>query len=257
MGDQQDASRGKAVVQVARTHKVTPNIVTFEGLNGSMCRQWWETALTLADFEVKVAIAKARVHDVVQMPIFSIKEFEPCLRTMIKTYDPELCTSSFKFQHTDIIVSFNMDDFKRVFGIPDKGRKMDKNTTKMPHEWKTQLLKEMCWDDLTTADWERILAPQGRGLKKTFLKPGIWQCLLDLMQSRLTCTSRASDVAVPMIALMQGLKKGTVYDWASLLSNRAHNFLMLKHKVFYMSYHAIGLFLDSVRVQVLANLRGW
>lgn len=247
MGDQ---DKGKAIAQDAgkgRVTQVTADTILFEGLLGTVCRQWWENATSPSNIEVKIELTKARVHDAIQMPIFNIKEFEPCLRQMIKTYDPELPTLSFNFQHTDIIVSFNSNDFERVFGIPDKGKKIDKKVTKLSEERRTQLLKEMCRDNLTTEELSRILDPKGRGLKKTFLKSGIWQCLLDVVQSRLTGTSRASDTAVPMIALMAGLRKGTVYDWASLLSDKAHDCMMLKHKVFYMSHHAIGLFLDSVR----------
>lgn len=77
------------------------------------------------------------------------------------------------------------------------------------------------------------------------------------MKSRLTGARRASNIVVPMIALMNGLRNGMVYDWASILSDRIHEFLMLKHKAFYMPFHAIGLFLEVVRTQVPSERHVW
>lgn len=70
--------------------------------------------------------------------------------------------------------------------------------------------------------------------------------MLDVIKSRLTGASRTFDTAVPMIALMDGLWNGTVYNWATVLSDRINEFFTLKHKAFYMPFHTIGIFLDAV-----------
>lgn len=168
------------------------------------------------------------MHWAIQMQIVAIRDFEPCLRMMIKSYNDELRTSSFKYQHTDVIVSFTSDDFARVFGILDEGKKMDKHVMKMSIERKNQLLQQICRDNLTRAEWDRITTPKGRGLKKSYIVPGAWQCLLNLMKSHLTRACRASDTAMSMIALMNWLRNGMMYNWAIVLSDRIHEFLTLK-----------------------------
>lgn len=117
----------------------------------------------------------------------------------------------------------------------------------MSAERKTQLLQRICRSDFSAAEWGRITAPKGRGLKKSFIVLGGWQCLLDEMKSCLMGASRASDTAVPMIALMNGLRNDTVYNLATVLSDRINDFFTLKHKAFYMPFHAIGLFLNAIR----------
>lgn len=49
---------------------------------------------------------------------------------------------------------------------------------------------------------------------------------------------------------MNGIRNGVVYDWASVLADRMEEFMTLQHKNIYMPYHAIGLFLDAMRVQI-------
>lgn len=80
--------------------------------------------------------------------------------------------------------------------------------------------------------------------------------LMDLVKSRLTEASRASDIAVWMIGLMNGIKCGKVYNWEQCLAERIHDFLRLEHKTFYMCHHAISLFLDVVRLQVPPEMWG-
>lgn len=79
---------------------------------------------------------------------------------------------------------------------------------------------------------------------------GVWRCLLSAVKSRLTGASRASDIAIAQIVLMNGLHNGVVYDWASLLADRMDEFMTLQYKKFYMPHHAIGLFLDAVCTQI-------
>lgn len=150
-----------------------------------------------------------------------------------------------------ITVSFKPHDFQRVFGIPDRGESTSKPTTKMMEERKDFLLRLVCRSNLTTAEWKSLWASSNsRGLKRSFIANGDWQCLMDLVKSRLTRTSRASDIAIWMIGLMNGLSLGRVYNWSQLLSDRIHDFLSLEHKTFYMCHHAICLFLEVVRTQV-------
>ena len=64
---------------------------------------------------------------------------------------------------------------------------------------------------------------------------------MDLVKSRLTGSSRASNISFPQVSMMNG----KVYDWASVLAERMHELLTLQHKTFYMLHYAIGLFLDA------------
>lgn len=171
--------KGKVVVpntgKKERQPKVTADTITLEGLNDNVCRQLWLEAQSLDDILVKTQLGRARVHWAIQMPIFAIRDFEPCLRMMIKSYNDELRSFSFKYQHTDVTVSFAPDDFARVFGIPDEGKKVDKQAMKISAERKNQLLQQICRDNLTRAEWDRITAPKGRGLKKSYIVLGAWQ----------------------------------------------------------------------------------
>lgn len=49
--------------------------------------------------------------------------------------------------------------------------------------------------------------------------------------------------------LLNGIHNGIVYDWASVLADRMEEFMTLQHRTFYMPYHAIGFFLDAVRLR--------
>ena len=86
---------------------------------------------------------------------------------------------------------------------------------------------------------------KGRGLKKTNIQEGYWHCLMDLVKSRLTRSSRASDISFPQVSMMNEIMNGKVYDWAFVLVERMHEFMMLQHKTFYMPHYAIGLFLNA------------
>lgn len=77
-----------------------------------------------------------------------------------------------------------------------------------------------------------------------------WKCLLDLIKSRLTGASQASDIVVWMVGLMIGLHTGKVYNWAMRLLECIWEFMCLKHKAFYMTPHTIGQLLDSIFNQV-------
>ena len=50
---------------------------------------------------------------------------------------------------------------------------------------------------------------------------------MDLVKSRLTGSSRASDISFPQVSLMNGIMNGKVYDWASVLAERMHKFMTL------------------------------
>ena len=49
---------------------------------------------------------------------------------------------------------------------------------------------------------------------------------------------------------MNDIMNGTVYDWATVLTDRMKEFMTLQHRTFYMSYHAIGLFLEVALHQI-------
>ena len=68
---------------------------------------------------------------------------------------------------------------------------------------------------------------------------------MDVIKSRLMGATRASDIALPQIVLMNGIMNGIVYDWATVLADRMEEFMTLQHRTFYMPYHAIGLFLEA------------
>lgn len=94
-------------------------------------------------------------------------------------------------------MSFASTKFTRVFGIPGvQGKKVDK-AQKISPDLKDKLLKLMCRDDLTQTELDSLeRASKGRGLRKSFLREGIWRCLVDVLKSRLMGASRASDMAM-------------------------------------------------------------
>ena len=69
---------------------------------------------------------------------------------------------------------------------------------------------------------------------------------MDIVKSRLTGSSRTSDISFPHMAMMNRILNGRVYDWAALLAERMSEFITLQHKTFYMPHYAIGLFLDAI-----------
>ena len=77
---------------------------------------------------------------------------------------------------------------------------------------------------------------KGRGLQKSNIQEGHWKCLMDVVKSRLTGSSRASNISFLLVSMMNGLMNGKVYDWASLLAMRMDEFMTLQHKIFYMPH---------------------
>ena len=73
---------------------------------------------------------------------------------------------------------------------------------------------------------------------------------MDVIKSRLTSTTQASDIALPQVVFMNGIMQGIVYDWASVLANRMEEFMTLQHRTFFMPHHAIGLFLEAATSQI-------
>ena len=69
---------------------------------------------------------------------------------------------------------------------------------------------------------------------------------MDVIKSRLTGVSRASDIVLSYIVFMNGIMNGTVYDWAIVLADRMEEFMTLQHRTFFMPHHAIGLFLEAI-----------
>lgn len=68
---------------------------------------------------------------------------------------------------------------------------------------------------------------------------------MDIVKSCLTGSSRASDISLPHVAMMNEVLHGKVYDWAALLAEQMSEFMTLQHKTFYMSHYVIGLFLEA------------
>lgn len=203
----------------------------------------------------KDSLRKAQVDHAIQMPTFSIKDFEPILRTMVPGYNPQERASVIQFQGCTVRVSFKLEDFRMVFGILERGASAAKPTKKLTKEKKKWLMDLVCKDDLTKEQWESAWADD-KGMKHAFIVPGAWRMLMDLVKSRLTSSSYASDIDIRMIGLMNGIKCGKVYNWGQLLAERIHDFLRLEHKTFYMCHHAISLFLDVVPLQVPPEIWG-
>lgn len=50
---------------------------------------------------------------------------------------------------------------------------------------------------------------------------------MDVLKSRLMGASRASDIAMAQVLLVNGIHNGVVYDWASVLADRMEEFMTL------------------------------
>ena len=88
------------------------------------------------------------------------------------------------------------------------------------------LIKLVC-GNMAEAEQEVLVeTSKGRGLKKIDSQEGPWRCLMDLVKSRLTGSSRAFDISFPQV-FMNGIMNGKVYDWASVLAERMHEFITL------------------------------
>lgn len=193
--------------------ELTVDNIVFEGLNGLDCRNWWTK--TPHDDPIKKNVRQAQVHWAVQMPIFCIKDFEVVLCAMIGTYDRHLHQSVFDYQHQRITISFTTSEFRRVFGILGvKGKKID-TLLKITPDVRATLLQLLLRDNLTQAEKDSLKSVgKGGGVKKSFLAKGVWRCLLFVVKSRLIGSSRASDIAIAQIVLVNGLRNEVVYDWA-------------------------------------------
>ena len=88
----------------------------------------------------------------------------------------------------------------------------------MSKEAKLQLIRLVCRDEVQQNIDALMAASAKRGLRKSEIREGHWKCLLDMVKSRLTGSSRASDISFPLVSVMNGIMGGKVYDWASLLA---------------------------------------
>lgn len=149
------------------------------------------------------------------MPVFPIKKFEVPLRMMVDMFDATSKMSTFDYGDHRLKVSFIAADFTRVFGIPcHNGKKAELKAKKMNKDMKEHWVK-MVSRNLTLVELASMTnTTKNRGMKKSFLVEGPWCCIKDVMKSRLTGSSRASDIALPQIILMNGLMNGVQYDWA-------------------------------------------
>ena len=157
---------------------------------------------------------------------FLHRAYEGCLRAMIETYGRTSRRSTFQYLGRDLVVSFRAADFTRVFGIPGpQGKQVQPK--KISKDGKLFLIRLVC-GDLSEAEQAALAeTSKGRGLKKTDIQEGPWRCLMDLVKSRLTGSSRASDISFPQVSLMNGIMMGKVYDWAFVLAERMHEFMTL------------------------------
>lgn len=237
----------------AQKEEITWKTVTFEGLSGVECRTWWDNTPD-AHF-LKGQLRRAGVHWAIQMPLPSIREYEGPLRGMIDTFDRDSRRSTLKYCGTEIQISFSAQEISRVFGIPGMhGKKIDLKPRKLSREEKEKYIK-LVSRNLSQSELESLAgaSSKNRGIKKSFVAPGEWRCLMDIVKSRLTGASRASDIALTHLIFMNGIRNGTVYDWASVMAERLYEFMTLQHRTFYMPHIAIGLFLNAAREQILAE----
>ncbi len=148
-------------------------------------------------------------------------------------------------------VSFKPGDFTRVFGIPGPGgKKVEIKNHKLSQERKEHWIALVC-RDLTPVERETVVqGTKCRGLRRDFIREGHWHCIMDVIKSRLTGATRASDIALPQIVFMNGIMQGVVYDWASVLADGMEEFMTLQHRTFFMPQHAIGLFLEAAASKI-------
>lgn len=156
-----------------------------------------------------------------------------------------------------MVISYEPKAFTKVFGIPSKGDSAKKPSSRMLNSEKKRLLEEICGDNLKEEQWDSIWQNSNRrGLKKLYITSTEWRCVMDILKSKLTAISKASDIAIWMLQLMYGLNNGKVYNWGRVLSNRVKEFMLLKHKTLYIPHHVIALFLEALRTQVAPEHRG-
>lgn len=170
---------------------------------------------------------------------------------MIKAYSQESRTSTFMYKKHQMTVSFKPRDFTRVFGIPGPdGKKVEIKNHKLSQEWKEHWIR-LVSRDLTPEEKDSMLkGSKCRGLRRDFIQEGHWRCIMDVIKSRLTGATRASDIALPQVVFMNGIMQGMVYDWASVLADRMEDFMTFQHHTLFMPHHAIGLFLEAAASQI-------
>ena len=143
------------------------------------------------------------------MPIFELKEFEPILRNLITGYEESCHKSIVQHFQQQVTVSYSIEEISMVFGIPNRGKEIEKNS--MTVEEKKKWLKLLCRKDHTSLEWEGILK-NSRGLKKIFIENDEWLCVVDLVKSKLTAGSRTFDISLWMLLVVDGLYKGQTYN---------------------------------------------
>lgn len=86
-------------------------------------------------------------------------------------------------------------------------------------------------------------------MRQDLFQEGHWQCIMDVIKSRLTRASRALDIAVAQITFMNGIMSGMVYDWATVLADRMEEFMTLPicHTML------LGFFLEATLHQILVD----
>lgn len=170
---------------------------------------------------------------------------------MIKTYSQHSQTSTFMYKKHQMTVSFKPRDFTRVLGIlGPSGKKVELGNRKLSENQKEHWIR-LVGRDLSPEEMDSVIkGSKCRGLRRDFIREGPWRCIMDVIKSRLTGVTRASDIALPQVVFMNGIMQGTVYDWASVLADRMEEFVILQHRTFFMPHHAIGLFLEAAVNQI-------
>ena len=137
---------------------------------------------------------------------------------MVESYNQNSRTSTFVYKQHRMTVSFKPKDFTMVFGILGPGgQKVDTKTRKLSQECKEYWVKLVSCD-LTSEEIEFVVkGGKSRGLRRDFIQEGHWRCIMDVIKSKLTGATWASDIAFPQIVFMNGIMNGTVNDWALFL----------------------------------------
>ena len=52
---------------------------------------------------------------------------------------------------------------------------------------------------------------------------------MDVIKSRLTGATRASNIALLQIVFMNGIMNGIIYDWETVLADQMEEFMTLQH----------------------------
>lgn len=74
--------------------------------------------------------------------------------------------------------------------------------------------------DLAVDEFNSVIkGTRSRGLRRDFIREGHCRCIMDVIKSRLTGASRASDIAFPQIVFMNDIMNVMVYDWVVVLAD--------------------------------------